>query len=141
MTSKNRHSKVSKPIPIGMHHTVCGHEAKDLAKRLTDELASQQSHQGGSLGSQRNNPDHEPRARSFENRDAKAKSKLVGVKVAQDSVLNCTSFPGEHKYYQSLQAVNDQGNVYFVVIRRKCYLCLLLCVMLPSIMLLKNNQH
>lgn len=77
MTSKNRHSKVSKPIPIGMHHTVCGHEAKDLAKRLTDELASQQS---GSLGFQRSSAD-EPRARSYENRDAKAKSKIVGMKV------------------------------------------------------------
>lgn len=75
MTNKNRHSKVSKPIPIGMHHTVCGHEAKDLAKRLTDELASQQAYQGGSLGSQRNSPERETRARSFENRDAKAKSK------------------------------------------------------------------
>lgn len=84
MTSKNRHSKVSKPIPIGMHHTVCGHEAKDLAKRLTDELASQQAYQGGSLGSQRNkSPEREPRARSFENRDAKAKSDFVNVNVAQ----------------------------------------------------------
>lgn len=70
MTNKNRHAKVSKPIPIGMHHTVCGHEAKDLAKRLTDELAQQ----SGSLGSQRINSPDEPRARSFENRDAKAKS-------------------------------------------------------------------
>lgn len=60
-----------------MHHTVCGHEAKDLAKRLTDELASQQAHQGGSLGSKRSNsPDREPRARSFENHDAKTKSKF-----------------------------------------------------------------
>ncbi|XP_037050374.1 inositol hexakisphosphate and diphosphoinositol-pentakisphosphate kinase isoform X3 [Bradysia coprophila] len=89
MTNKNRHSKVSKPIPIGMHHTVCGHEAKDLAKRLTDELASQQAHHSGSLGSQRtNSPESEPRARSFENREAKTKS--------------------DHKYYQSLQAVNNQ---------------------------------
>lgn len=81
MTSKNRHSKVSKPIPIGLHHTVCGHEAKDLAKRLTDELASQQTAKAGSLGSQRNNSPEEPRSRSFENRDAKAKSKFVGMKM------------------------------------------------------------
>lgn len=33
-----------------MHHTVCGSEAINLAKRLTEELASQQVTQGGSLG-------------------------------------------------------------------------------------------
>lgn len=71
---RNRHSKVSKPIPIGLHHTVSGHEAMDLAKRLTDELASQQSQSGGSLGSQRPvSPTNEPRARSFEQREQKAK--------------------------------------------------------------------
>ncbi|KAM8721098.1 hypothetical protein ACLKA7_007038 [Drosophila subpalustris] len=35
----------SKPIPIGAHHTVSGHEAMDLAKRLNEELASQQQQQ------------------------------------------------------------------------------------------------
>lgn len=80
MTNKNRHSRVSKPIPIGSHHTVSGHEAMDLAKRLTDELASQQSHQGGSLGSQRNtSPEQEPRARSFEQKNTKGKSKYYQI--------------------------------------------------------------
>lgn len=46
MTNRARHhAKMSKPIPIGVHHTVAGHEAMDLAKRLTDELASQQQKQ------------------------------------------------------------------------------------------------
>lgn len=78
MTNRHRHSKVSKPIPIGLHHTVSGHEAMDLAKRLTDELASQQSQSGGSLGSQRpDSPGTEPRARSFEQREQKAKGSFL----------------------------------------------------------------
>lgn len=50
IVSKHRHTRASKPIPIGMHHTVCGSEAINLAKRLTEELASQQVAQCGSLG-------------------------------------------------------------------------------------------
>lgn len=71
IVSKHRHTRVSKPIPIGMHHTVCGSEAFNLAKRLTEELASQQVSQGGSLGnttttvSAQNSPE-ELRARSLE---------------------------------------------------------------------------
>ncbi|XP_061518346.1 inositol hexakisphosphate and diphosphoinositol-pentakisphosphate kinase isoform X14 [Anopheles gambiae] len=37
--------KSSSPIPIGSCHTVSGHEAMDLAKRLSEELAVQQQHQ------------------------------------------------------------------------------------------------
>ncbi len=115
MTSKNRHSKVSKPIPIGMHHTVCGHEAKDLAKRLTDELASQQAHQqGGSLGSQRkNSPEHEPRARSFENRDAKVKSSLVNIEKCF-AVFECFIF--------CLQATTSTIKVYKPLTIKVCIL-------------------
>lgn len=71
IVSKHRHARVSKPIPIGMHHTVCGSEAINLAKRLTEELASQQVSQGGSLGntaaavSAQNSPE-ELRSRSLE---------------------------------------------------------------------------
>lgn len=73
IVSKPRHTRVSKPIPIGMHHTVCGSEAINLAKRLTEELASQQVTQGGSLGnttttttvSAQNSPE-ELRSRSLE---------------------------------------------------------------------------
>lgn len=71
IVSKTRHVRVSKPIPIGVHHTVCGSEAINLAKRLSEELASQQALQGGSLGNppkQKNSPD-EPRSRSFEQAD------------------------------------------------------------------------
>ncbi|XP_034484301.1 inositol hexakisphosphate and diphosphoinositol-pentakisphosphate kinase [Drosophila innubila] len=79
----------SKPIPIGAHHTVSGHEAMDLAKRLNEELASQQQQQ--QMHNQYQNqqqlhqqqqqqlrpispdmravsPDCEPRSRSFEQR-------------------------------------------------------------------------
>lgn len=73
IVSKPRHTRVSKPIPIGMHHTVCGSEAINLAKRLTEELASQQQvAQCGSLGntptqtvSTENSPE-ELRSRSLE---------------------------------------------------------------------------
>ncbi|XP_035783235.1 inositol hexakisphosphate and diphosphoinositol-pentakisphosphate kinase-like isoform X9 [Anopheles albimanus] len=88
---RTRKVKSSSPIPIGSCHTVSGHEAMDLAKRLSEELAAQQQHQqqqqqqqqeqqqSGSLGmsfsglgkqqqqQQRSlSPDTEPRARSFE---------------------------------------------------------------------------
>ncbi|KAH8285716.1 hypothetical protein KR044_003142, partial [Drosophila immigrans] len=81
----------SKPIPIGAHHTVSGHEAMDLAKRLNEELASQQQqqqqHQTNQQLQQQQlqqqqpqqlrpispdmravSPDCEPRSRSFEQR-------------------------------------------------------------------------
>ncbi|XP_030379206.1 inositol hexakisphosphate and diphosphoinositol-pentakisphosphate kinase isoform X2 [Scaptodrosophila lebanonensis] len=70
----------SKPIPIGAHHTVSGHEAMDLAKRLNEELASQQQlhHQQQhhtaldirpiSPDIRAVSPDCEPRSRSFEQR-------------------------------------------------------------------------
>ncbi|XP_055847090.1 inositol hexakisphosphate and diphosphoinositol-pentakisphosphate kinase isoform X15 [Episyrphus balteatus] len=65
---RSKHLK-SKPIPIGSHHTVSGHEAQDLAKRLNEELASQQAKQSGSLEVNRAiSPDGEPRSRSFEQR-------------------------------------------------------------------------
>lgn len=70
MTNRTRHhSKMSRPIPIGIHHTVSGHEAMDLAKRLNEELAAQQAKANGSLGSGQTgplSPKSEPRARSLE---------------------------------------------------------------------------
>lgn len=68
IVAKHHSARVSKPIPIGVHHTVCGSEALTLAKRLSEELAHQQAVQGGSLGNQatqHKSPD-EPRSRSFE---------------------------------------------------------------------------
>ncbi|XP_058063906.1 inositol hexakisphosphate and diphosphoinositol-pentakisphosphate kinase [Anopheles bellator] len=75
---RTRKVKSSSPIPIGSCHTVSGHEAMDLAKRLSEELAVQQQQQhnqsgscgmfGGIGGQQQRaiSPDTEPRARSFE---------------------------------------------------------------------------
>ncbi|XP_062537562.1 inositol hexakisphosphate and diphosphoinositol-pentakisphosphate kinase 2 isoform X21 [Armigeres subalbatus] len=61
-TKKIRKIKTSEPIPIGSCHTVSGHEAMDLAKRLSEELAAQQQ-----AGSQRPISPDEPRtSRSFE---------------------------------------------------------------------------
>jgi len=45
MNDKKRPSKISNPIHIGAHHTVSGHEAMNLAKRLCEELATQQQQQ------------------------------------------------------------------------------------------------
>ncbi|XP_031625391.1 inositol hexakisphosphate and diphosphoinositol-pentakisphosphate kinase isoform X7 [Contarinia nasturtii] len=92
IVSKHRHTRASKPIPIGMHHTVCGSEAVNLAKRLNEELASQQVTQCGSLGnttttgSTKNSPE-ELRSRSLEQGD---KSKAG------------------YSRYKSLQAVNKE---------------------------------
>ncbi|XP_053678598.1 uncharacterized protein LOC128728972 [Anopheles nili] len=70
--------KSSSPIPIGSCHTVSGHEAMDLAKRLSEELAVQQQQQqqhlhltGSFCGTSKDitrqlSPEAEPRARSFE---------------------------------------------------------------------------
>lgn len=68
IVAKLHNIRASKPIPIGMHHTVCGSEALNLAKRLSEELANQQAIQGGSLGHQstQNKSPEEPRSRSFE---------------------------------------------------------------------------
>lgn len=70
--TKPRHSKTSKPIPIGSHHTVSGHEASDLAKRLSKELAAQQAAQMGSLEVERPlSPETEPRSRSYDHKPVK----------------------------------------------------------------------
>ncbi|XP_062537541.1 inositol hexakisphosphate and diphosphoinositol-pentakisphosphate kinase isoform X2 [Armigeres subalbatus] len=85
-TKKIRKIKTSEPIPIGSCHTVSGHEAMDLAKRLSEELAAQQQ-----AGSQRPISPDEPRtSRSFEH------GKHSRIK--------------DHaRYYHSQQAVYNQG--------------------------------
>ncbi|XP_062537561.1 inositol hexakisphosphate and diphosphoinositol-pentakisphosphate kinase 2 isoform X20 [Armigeres subalbatus] len=87
-TKKIRKIKTSEPIPIGSCHTVSGHEAMDLAKRLSEELAAQQQ-----AGSQRPISPDEPRtSRSFEH------GKHSRIKV-------------DHaRYYHSQQAVYNQDS-------------------------------
>ncbi|TDG38683.1 hypothetical protein AWZ03_014895, partial [Drosophila navojoa] len=93
----------SKPIPIGAHHTVSGHEAMDLAKRLNEELASQHQQQLQSQHQKHHqqqlrpispdiravSPDCEPRSRSFDqrgsptaNRGKEAGMYVSGMRVA-----------------------------------------------------------
>ncbi|XP_032581583.1 inositol hexakisphosphate and diphosphoinositol-pentakisphosphate kinase isoform X20 [Drosophila sechellia] len=82
----------SKPIPIGAHHTVSGHEAMDLAKLLNEELASHQQQQNQQLRPispdiRAVTPDCEPRSRSFEQRPtsgvcAKETDSQVSVSVS-----------------------------------------------------------
>lgn len=55
---------------------MCGSEAVNLAKRLTEELANQQAVQCGSLGNSAtvaHNSPEEPRSRSFEQSGEKTK--------------------------------------------------------------------
>lgn len=61
---RKRTSKISNPIHIG-HHTVSGHEALNLAKRLTEELATQSQSQSGNL-TRAISPEVEQISRSYE---------------------------------------------------------------------------
>lgn len=63
MNDKKRPSKISNPIHIG-HHTVSGHEALNLAKRLSEELATQ--NQSTQTGNRAISPEVEPISRSYE---------------------------------------------------------------------------
>lgn len=67
MNDKKRLTKISNPIHIG-HHTVSGHEALNLAKRLSEELATHnQTTQVGVGGKVRAiSPEVEPISRSLE---------------------------------------------------------------------------
>ncbi|XP_054088186.1 inositol hexakisphosphate and diphosphoinositol-pentakisphosphate kinase isoform X15 [Zeugodacus cucurbitae] len=99
-----KHQK-SKPIPIGAHHTVSGHEAAHLAKRLNEELASQQH----SLESQRPiSPDAEPRSRSYEQRDQKRAKDAVASMPQHTSPLTGTNNKHEFK-----EILNTRSNPNF----------------------------
>lgn len=119
--TKQRHTRSSKPIPIGLHHTVCGSEALNLAKRLNEELATQQAAQGGSLGNHDrpghgDRESHEPRSRSFEQGE---KSKgmidrlfnqifyLAILCMGVDSILK------KNWYLRSLTACFQDENLFF----------------------------
>lgn len=69
MNEKKRPSRISNPIHIG-HHTVSGHEAMNLAKRLSEELATQNQAVGSESAvlnlPRAMSPDSEPISRSFE---------------------------------------------------------------------------
>lgn len=83
MKDKKRSSKISNPIHIG-HHTVCGHEAVNLAKRLSQELATQnQTAHVGSLP--RAISPEEPISRSFEGKKGKL---FLSVKIIVFSIFS-----------------------------------------------------
>ncbi|KAH8286688.1 hypothetical protein KR018_012230, partial [Drosophila ironensis] len=108
----------SKPIPIGAHHTVSGHEAMDLAKRLNEELASQQQAQFSQQQPQLRpispdmravSPDCEPRSRSFEQRASPAVcpkdpaptfGELANARVGVSSSKGSASTAGERTSFQ-----------------------------------------
>lgn len=91
MSEKKRPSRISNPIHIG-HHTVSGHEAMNLAKRLSEELATQ--NQTGSDSVALNlpramSPECEPISRSFEGKkgDLKIVFYVAQVYVSVSIVL------------------------------------------------------
>lgn len=61
-SERKRTSKISNPIHIG-HHTVSGHEALNLAKRLSEELATH--NQSGNL-TRAISPEAESISRSYD---------------------------------------------------------------------------
>ncbi|XP_045479236.1 inositol hexakisphosphate and diphosphoinositol-pentakisphosphate kinase 2 isoform X11 [Harmonia axyridis] len=65
--------KTSDPIPIGNSHTVCGHEAAHLAKKLNEELAQQGKRKNGKnyMANRTLSPDPEPRSKSYDNKSPK----------------------------------------------------------------------
>ena len=67
---RKRTSKISNPIHIG-HHTVSGHEALNLAKRLSEELATQNQTQSGNNLTRAISPEVEPISRSYEAKKGK----------------------------------------------------------------------
>ncbi|XP_044737753.1 inositol hexakisphosphate and diphosphoinositol-pentakisphosphate kinase isoform X2 [Chrysoperla carnea] len=90
VTTRLAKKKSSDPIPIGNSHTVSGHEAAHLAKRLTAELAQQQ---GRSLTTYENSrtvsPDSEPRARSFDQQrgDVNQNNAITILPIISESTL------------------------------------------------------
>jgi inositol hexakisphosphate/diphosphoinositol-pentakisphosphate kinase len=65
-TCYRQYVKTSDPIPIGSSHTVSGHEAMHLAKRLNEELAQQNSR---SYGLNRAiSPEPEARSKSYDHK-------------------------------------------------------------------------
>lgn len=63
-------------------HTVCGHEAMHLAKRLNEELANQAAqHNSRSYGLNRSaSPEPEQRSRSYDHKSPqKSKGKIIRV--------------------------------------------------------------
>ncbi|KAL5275112.1 PPIP5K2 family protein [Megaselia abdita] len=98
---RSRHR--SKPIPIGSHHTVCGHEAMDLAKRLTEELASQTKPGGSSYDNNRTmSPDNEPRSRSYDQRHPHPKERKVTLTTNDNPTTSSTT-----KYFKIETSTNE----------------------------------
>lgn len=101
MNEKKRPSKISNPIHIS-HHTVSGHEAMNLAKRLSEELATRNqttSSESAVLNLPRAlSPDSEPISRSFE---GSKKGKLT---------MNCLSHFGCKCFVLQRDEVINTGN-------------------------------
>ncbi|XP_055525470.1 inositol hexakisphosphate and diphosphoinositol-pentakisphosphate kinase isoform X3 [Wyeomyia smithii] len=110
-----RKLKSSEPIPIGSCHTVSGHEAMDLAKRLSEELAAQQQNSG-----QRPRSPDEPRAaRSFEHgKPGRMKGETLSVKI--ESIPNYQSATNELPLYSiDLSLVPKTPEISYLTVSSK----------------------
>ncbi|CAH1111385.1 unnamed protein product [Psylliodes chrysocephalus] len=108
--------KSSDPIPIGSSHTVSGHEAMHLAKRLNEELANQAANQGSrSYGLNRaTSPELEQqRSRSYDHKSPQKGGKAQKLHQSLDAVNSSEcgaqsikrhrhSIAGQMSYYKML---------------------------------------
>ncbi|XP_077300772.1 inositol hexakisphosphate and diphosphoinositol-pentakisphosphate kinase isoform X2 [Arctopsyche grandis] len=105
------HLRASDPIPIcNFHHTVSGHEAMELAKRLNEELhnSNQGNPESTSMLRQKSQGSPEPRARSLDQQKPGHENTVDAV--CRDNPLSSTkrNVALDKLHYQSLQSVNNQ---------------------------------
>ncbi|XP_044744721.1 inositol hexakisphosphate and diphosphoinositol-pentakisphosphate kinase 2 isoform X3 [Coccinella septempunctata] len=114
--SRKYRTKTSDPIPIGNSHTVCGHEAAHLAKKLNEELAQQGKRKNGKnyMANRTLSPDPEPRSKSYDNKSPK-KEKAEKVQFQSLDAVNSSesnsspekrhrhSIAGQMNYFRVIQ--------------------------------------
>ncbi|XP_058813048.1 inositol hexakisphosphate and diphosphoinositol-pentakisphosphate kinase isoform X3 [Topomyia yanbarensis] len=108
---KIRKIKSSEPIPIGSCHTVAGHEAMDLAKRLSEELAAQQ------VSGQRPLSPDEPRAsRSFEHgKHGRTKGETLSVTLQFNSYCKSATNETSLSSIDFFQTIKEPDNQLFLI--------------------------
>ncbi|XP_068895577.1 inositol hexakisphosphate and diphosphoinositol-pentakisphosphate kinase 2 isoform X12 [Tenebrio molitor] len=95
-TCYRQYVKTSDPIPIGSSHTVSGHEAMHLAKRLNEELAQQNSR---SYGLNRAiSPEPEARSKSYDHKSPQKGKECNNATVRRHR----HSIAGQMSYYKML---------------------------------------
>ncbi|KAK4884538.1 hypothetical protein RN001_000809 [Aquatica leii] len=100
--TKHSVQKSSRSIPIGSCHTVSGHEAMNLAKRLNEELAQQAHRERYGYKSERaKSPDFEPRSKSYDQYAISSKVQAVSS-GSSCSKRHRHSIAGQMSYFKML---------------------------------------